>query len=869
MLLDWIAHEGWVFPFWWLLVTLAAVAVFPLCVRLFGVLPDKGYTLSRAVGMLLVAFVYWLLASFGLVRNGVGGIVLAWLIVLITSLVIFKRGGTFDFRAYLRENWSVILTAEVLFAVLFIVLVIYRAYLPDTSTTEKPMEMAFLSGIMRSETFPPNDAWLAGYSISYYHFGYIMAAMLSMLSGVNSGIGFSMTISILFALTGVTVFGVGYNLVRSRAYDIALRTLRENAQGHFPGIVSGILASVFVLLLSNFQLPLIELPYQSDAVPQGYFEFWGIQERSQFPAGGYNAEGTFDPITTLNRIESWDFWWWFRTSRVLTDYELDGQQSTHAQPIDEFPAFSFVLGDVHPHVLALPFVALAIGLALNIVLTWRAPNRYEILFYGIVIGGLMFLNTWDGPIYLVALVGAEGLRRTIRDEGRLTLESWLSLFLLGVSLVAIALIAYLPFIIGFRTQASGFLPNLLYPTLFRQFFIMFGPLLLIVFPFLLVEAWQGSRDYRMNWRLGILVALGLLLALIAAALLLTLIGLLVPELRDVVTGFITNNGGWSVVLPQLLTRRLTYGLTTLVCLAVITIIVARLFPIRWGKTDDDSETITYAPATGFALLLVGIAFSLTLIPEFVYLRDNFAVRINTIFKFYYQAWITLSLAGSYAVYTLLLHDDPRKDHPRWLLMQWAYGAILVAVLILGLLYPVLGAYSRAWIENGYQDRLADNPPVLTLDGRSRMPMSSDDYQAVMCLDSLVTGDNAVVAEAVRDAYRSYYGRVGSITGIPIVMGWQNHERQWRGNSYYSVDNGQGADKRADDLNELYSDLRWDVAIDIIKRNQIDYIFFGETERQQYGSAGEDKFQENLDLVCEFGSSHVYHVTDDALILDNE
>ena len=63
MLLDWITREGWVLPLWWLLVTMAAVAVFPLCVRLFGALPDKGYTLSRAVGMLLVAFIYWLMAK--------------------------------------------------------------------------------------------------------------------------------------------------------------------------------------------------------------------------------------------------------------------------------------------------------------------------------------------------------------------------------------------------------------------------------------------------------------------------------------------------------------------------------------------------------------------------------------------------------------------------------------------------------------------------------------------------------------------------------------------------------------------------------------------------------------------------------------
>jgi uncharacterized membrane protein len=155
---------------------------------------------------------------------------------------------------------------------------------------------------------------------------------------------------------------------------------------------------------------------------------------------------------------------------------------------------------------------------------------------------------------------------------------------------------------------------------------------------------------------------------------------------------------------------------------------------------------------------------------------------------------------------------------------------------------------------------------LTLDGRRNMPLSSDDYDAVMCLSSLVQGDDAVVAEAVQLAYRSFYGRVGSITGIPIVMGWQNHERQWRGATYYTVDDGRGADARGDDINELYTELRWDMTIPIIQRYGIDYIFFGDTERQQYGSAGEEKFQENLDIVCEFDDARVYTVTDNALVV---
>ena len=78
------------------------------------------------------------------------------------------------------------------------------------------MELAFMSAVQRSEVFPPNDPWLSGYAISYYYFGYVQSAMLSMMSGINSAVGFNMTISLLFSLTGLTTFGVVYNLVRSR-----------------------------------------------------------------------------------------------------------------------------------------------------------------------------------------------------------------------------------------------------------------------------------------------------------------------------------------------------------------------------------------------------------------------------------------------------------------------------------------------------------------------------------------------------------------------------------------------------------------------------------------------------------------------------
>ncbi len=866
-MLDWIAREGWILPTWWLLVTLAGLAVLPLCLRLFHALPDRGYTLARAAGLLLVGFVYWLMGIFGFVENSTGGILLAWLLVLAFSLAAFfrLRAGSFDLRQYWRENRRVILLAEILFIVLLASWTVYRAYQNDTGSTEKPMELAFISGIMRSDTFPPNDPWMAGYAISYYHFGYIMAAMLSMVSGVSSAIGFSMTVATWFALTGLTFFGVAYNLVRTRT--IAASTHFDIAAGRGAALFTGILATVFVLLLGNFQLPLIELPYQARTASPAYLDFWGIDGRTSAnyvaPVEGGEPFSIVDPTTWVTPN-----WWWFRASRVLTDYNLDGTLATHAQPIDEFPAFSFVLADAHPHVLALPFVALAIGTMLNLVVGGRAPLRYEIFWFGLLVGGLVFLNTWDGAIYLVALVGAEALRR-VMVNGKLAIRDWLGLVGFGAALLFIAVVAYLPFLIGFRSQAAGFLPNLAHPTLFRRFFIMFGPLLLVITPFLLMEVWRGVRNRRLNWALGLEVAVGLLLALVGGLAVLALLASFVPSLRDVVVGFVNSNGGWSAVLPQLVERRITYGLTSLLMLVGIALVVARLFPRGADKRrgDDEDDTILdpesrrrvkYPPATGFALLLLGIGFSLVLLPDFVYLRDNFAVRINTVFKFYYQTWIVFSLVGAYAVYSLLF--DQEQGRPVAVL-RYGFSGALVIVLLLGLLYPVLAVHSRAMIETGYYARGADNPPVLTLDGSSRMPRTLDDFAAIQCLADRVEGDDAVVSEAVQLAYRSYYARVGSITGIPIVIGWENHERQWRGATYNEI-----AGTRAADMNELYTDLRWDLALPILERYGIDYVFYGATEHEQYGSAGEAKFQENLEVVCEFGESRVYAVGEDDLTI---
>ncbi|MBL8164506.1 MAG: hypothetical protein JNJ61_21130, partial [Anaerolineae bacterium] len=535
MVFEWLAREGWIVISWWALVTLAGAAVLPLCWRLLGALPDKGYTLARAMGLLLTGFVFWLLSSFGFLRNDNGGILLAWLLTFALALTVYLRGESFDWRSWWRENRTVVLLAELLFIVLLVGWAIFRAHQNEIRTTEKPMDLMFLNSIMRSPQMPPNDGWMSGYSISYYYFGYLMAAMLSKLSGIPASAGYNMTNVMVFALTGLTAFGVAYNLVRSRALrdpspdPVATASLPARR----PALFAGVLALVMVTLMGNWQMALVEFPYQARIASESYLDFTATQARDEYPERTAAREASIpdsEPVTLApGRPDptTWEWWWWFRASRVLQDFDLNGEVAQVAQPISEFPQFSFLLSDNHPHVMALPFVLLVLGLALNLLLVGRAPNRDETLLYGLAAGALVFLNTWDGPIYIAALVGAEGLRRLMSGQGRLQQRDWWALVRFGLTLGLLTAIFYLPFLISFRSQASGLLPNIISPTLFQHLVIMFGPFILILGFFLSVEAWRAG--WRMNWRWGVQGALGLFGVLALVMIALILVALLIPQ----------------------------------------------------------------------------------------------------------------------------------------------------------------------------------------------------------------------------------------------------------------------------------------------------------------------------------------------------
>lgn len=706
--LVWLFRSGHEMLSWWLLVTLAGLAAWPLVFRLLPRLADRGYNLARLVGMLAVAYTLWILGSLGFLHNTPGSAVFAWLIVLVVGLATYfarRECDITDMGAWLRENWRVVLAGELVFALLFFGWAIVRAYDPSLGGTEKPMEMAFVNAIRRAETFPPHDPWMSGYAISYYYFGYVMIAALANLSGVASGVAFNLSVALFFALAGIGAYSVVFNLVHSRRrirVGFDQRTLTAS-------LVIALLGPLFLVILGNLG-GVVQLAWSQRALPASFFDWLNIQ----------NYEGLPQEVQPHAQ---WRFWWWFQSSRVIRDVDLSGAP-IGLQPIDEFPNFSFLLGDLHPHVLALPFSLLAIGLAFNLVRTTGSLDRAQFAFYALCLGGLIFLNLLDGPLYMAFVVGAEVLRRLIREAGRLTWRDWLEAAGFGVGVGALGLILYLPFFIGFRSQAGGLLPNPLYPTRFSQFFVMFGPFLVIIAIFLLVEWWRGRGH--LNWELAIALGAGVLAGLIAAMVMLGLVAAMDPVVQGYINVTVSELGGPSEAFMAVLNRRLSYAVTSVVLAGIVVVGVARLFgrvrihaggeaslppqatgwtaPVvlvglmlalaltlvcaangvsvlalalalttslllgvlaylvvqwaletRYRSADAPTRAqpaITYTTEAGFALLLIAAGAALTLLPDYVYVVDNFRSRLNTVFKFYYQAWAMWSVACAYATYSV-------------------------------------------------------------------------------------------------------------------------------------------------------------------------------------------------------------------------
>lgn len=816
---------------WYLAVTTLGLLAWPLAFCLLPGLPDRGYTISRALGLLLVGYTFWLLSSLGLLHNTTGAILLSALIVLGLGQWAYRlRTDRTRLLHWLKNHLPLVTTAEALFLLTFAAWVVVRAYNPDISGTEKPMELAFLNGVRTSQAFPPRDPWLSGYAISYYYFGYVIVAMLADLAGAISSVAFNLAIATLFALTLLGSYGLLYNLITAHQPPPGQKI------GDRTAAIGALLAPLLTGVIGNLEgffelLRALHLPFITD----GFWTWLDIENINQPLAG---------PLWPPTQ---WRFWWWWRASRVIHDRDVAGA-SIGLQPIDEFPFFSFLLGDMHPHVLALPFGLLALGLIFNLLAQHESITRRQLALYAVCFGGLAFLNAWDLPIYLFILVAAL-IARAVRQQGALEITSLRKPILTGLGILIIGILVYLPWYIGFSSQAGGILPNAIFATRLHQYVVMFGPFVVVITWFLIDETIRFH--HRVDWINGLSLSLVVLSALVAS---MFLLGTLALRHDTAVRAFVLNSTGITTdglsdetitaylpaAIQAIVRHRLAHPLTPLLLTVVLILTTARLIPRP--PLDAPDQTPPFDASTAFALVLILTGTLLSLGPEFVYLRDNFGQRLNTIFKFYFAAWVMFSIAAAYAAYALArrLRLFPRA------LFTTTFALLIAA----GMIYPVFATPNKT----GGFIRHQDEPPP-TLDGidyiRRQYPA---DYQGILWLQANAQ-PGAVVLEAVGGAY-SYYARVSSTTGLPTVIGWANHERQWRGERYDDL-----AGSREHDVREIYDTPNMQRAQELLDRYQVNYIFVGTLERDPAfaSPAGIQKFDRFLTAVYNASGVTIYSV----------
>ena len=573
---------------WLALVYAASLAVLPLGLTVFRFLPDRGYLLSRPLGLLLLAYVPWLLASLKWATFSRGSILLGLGLLVALSAWLWVRNKE-DLWGFVKQRWRLLLTGEVLFLAAFLSFTLIRMANPDLwhpwHGGEKPLDFAYLNAVVRSTYMPPFDPWFAGGAINYYYFGHFMVATLIKATGVPPAIAFNLAVPLFFAMTVGAAFSIGYNLAEGARR--ALTTPRGASIPAWSPLVAAVASVLFLTVLGNLD---------------GAIQLVG---------------GAWERLAGDGAFPAFDYW----RSRSMMPPDPPGFEIT------EFPLFAFLFADLHAHLMALPLTLLALGLAVNTLLAGRAGANQaaflaSLVLLSLTVGALWATNAWDFPIYLgiavILLVAGEYLRRRRLDLALLGRGLGITLLL-----VALAVLLWLPYHLRLNNVFDGFVGSPVQTNL-GQYLAIHSLFMFLVLSFLGVGIWQHGRAFlrRLLSEDGNPIPSPMLWGLTALGL---------------------------VVLTFLLALALL-GYVTVAFLLVLVLLV--LFLVwRWLHPAAIQGNAAEASFVLVPLLLLGLAFVMAAAVDLVVVRKGLA-RMDTLFKVYFQAWVFLALAGAYILWHL-------------------------------------------------------------------------------------------------------------------------------------------------------------------------------------------------------------------------
>lgn len=456
---------------WWIAILSIGIIFMPLSNLIFHNFHDRGYLFSKAIGIAIIGYLMWLLSSLHIMKfNSFSCIAIAITCMLLNLVILLlqrKREGNkpFDFSIISIKSKVLdsIMGEELLFLGLFLLFTYVRGFKPEAYGTEKFMDYGFMTSMMRSEYMPPQDFWFSGTQLNYYYVGQYLAVFLTKLSFTKVTVSYNL----MLMMGGAFAFTLSYSMV----YNLISRFLRDREKMNrvIPWI-SGVLGGAGVCIAGNMHFPTFN-----------WFEplvrkFFGMEK----------AQGKY----------------WFPDATRFIGYHPE----TNDKTIHEFPAYSFVLGDLHAHVINITFVLTVLGIlfawmcmrkadADKQVPLWKEVLQPAVILITFFIGLFHTTNYWDFPIYYV--VSGAIILFTNLTVYHFKRKALLVTALQGIFVFGVSEIVALPFSVSFERMSSSICLSIAHTPL-NQLIILWGLPIYTVVAFVCFIIANYYRDRKGN-----------------------------------------------------------------------------------------------------------------------------------------------------------------------------------------------------------------------------------------------------------------------------------------------------------------------------------------------------------------------------------
>jgi len=765
---------------WYLTIFILGWLAYPIVRAALPGLSDHGYPLARSVGLLLWAWLSWMAGSLGLSYSRTTiAVMLLLLAVLGVALAFHQR---FELKEEIRTKWKYFLVVEGIFLVFFLLDLGIRLGNPDLwhpyKGGERPMDFSYLNAVLKSTSFPPYDPWFAGGYINYYYFGYVLVGTPVKLLGIVPTIAYNFILPTLFAMLAVNAFSIGWNIM-----EAGIKIDNDKWKNFFNRLpfVAGISSAGAMLLIGN--LGIIRMLYQGFqrmVAPNGVIESNNIFLHLWWAIQGFGKALIGIPLPFITGD-----WYWL-PSRVIP-------AAGDVEPITEFPLFTFIYSDLHAHMIVLPLTILVIAWALSVLVSrarWKGKLEtvIGIGLGALVIGSLKPTNTWDYYTYLVlgVLVIGYSIWRSPQINNRfpgLPQMVWRAVLTVMSMLLIVVLskVLFQPFT-KWYSQAYGSVEYWKYGhTSIWSYMTQWGVFLFFIVSWMTWETRQWLAETPLS-ALNKLRPYRTLIEMLGVLLVTVILLLLVTKVA--IAWLVLPLGVWAAVL------------------------------IFKKDMPDVKRAI---------LFLVGTALVLTLAVEIIVLRGDVG-RMNTVFKFYLQAWVLFGLSAA-AAFGWLLTEIPNW-RPNWQSAWYFFSTGLVVCAGLFLLLGGLDKIKDRWIPGAPHslDSMTFMKYATYQDFGVEMDLSQD-YRAILWMQENVTG-SPVIVEANVFEYR-WGTRFTIYTGLPGVVGWNWHQRQQRVLASNTVI------QRVEEVAAFYRTPDPFEAANFLKKFNVRYIILGQLEWAEY------------------------------------